>query len=790
MSSRTPRPEDENPPLDTDDGDRYIPTSRELAEQYRRERSQQETPAGDRGEADRAQADSTGAGSRSAWDDQRGDDVHGDSHGDQARGDRLDDEQDDLGRPDELRDDQPLGRDRPGNADLGPELQADGTGHAGVRVTEPVALVPDETATAGHGMAGQNAAANGTAVNGTAANDAHQVDPADRAVPSSEAPGAESSAGATGDGDGRWRDRFDHAAAMDDWDREFGGDSTATSAVDGAEPADQHNGPQDADRHAVDHDSTDQHVAGPDASDEHRADASAAPAVGTGITETDARTDAGRAAPGATTIDRRTAATQPDSESVPPPLGAAAVAAGDDVAGSRADTATGAEPSAAGYAGADDQAADRLGDRRTDRFGDSSNDRFGDSDRDVDGDAADRIDTDERTDRDRADPTGADRDALDGDRVDSARRDDDRHTGAGVIGATAAGAALAGGAVAAGAHRHETDTTAQPVTAPVRDGGLDRRADGLPRDRATDDRTAEPPVADRDTADRDNVAPTTGARVDESDVGGRDTVAAADLDDDEARRRADRRDAALEGKPAAGRFWQVVLAIAFPVVLLVAAIRAVASPLFLWIEYHRPGFPVDTYGYTTDDRLTFGSAVEDYINNFANPRYLTQIPGKDGGSLLTEGEVSHMVDVKNLVGITYIAAAVLAVLGLIAVIYLAKRYLGGVRRGLFAGSVITLVVIIVLGVLAVIDWSMFFTTFHRVLFSQGNWTFYENDALIRLFPSQFWVDSGIVIGGIVLIVSVVTLIMTWPTRRRRDRSRAAQEALRRSMAEHEGSLVA
>ena len=42
-----------------------------------------------------------------------------------------------------------------------------------------------------------------------------------------------------------------------------------------------------------------------------------------------------------------------------------------------------------------------------------------------------------------------------------------------------------------------------------------------------------------------------------------------------------------------------------------------------------------------------------------------------------------------------------------------------------------------------------------------------DDTLIRLFPSQFWIDAGIGIGALVLLASIVTLVLMWPTRRRR-----------------------
>ena len=55
----------------------------------------------------------------------------------------------------------------------------------------------------------------------------------------------------------------------------------------------------------------------------------------------------------------------------------------------------------------------------------------------------------------------------------------------------------------------------------------------------------------------------------------------------------------------------------------------------------------------------------------------------------------------------------------------------------------------------------------RGVFADGSWTFSLDDTLIRLFPSQFWIDAGIAIAGLVLLASIVTLVLTWPTRRRR-----------------------
>jgi integral membrane protein (TIGR01906 family) len=212
---------------------------------------------------------------------------------------------------------------------------------------------------------------------------------------------------------------------------------------------------------------------------------------------------------------------------------------------------------------------------------------------------------------------------------------------------------------------------------------------------------------------------------------------------------------------------QVLLAVIYPVILLVLAVRAVTSPLFLWVEYNRPGFPGDGYGFSTDDRMTYGSYAVDYLTNWSGPRYLGDLVGQSGDRLFKDGEVSHMADVKGVMLSTFGAGTLLILLALVAVIYLARRRKGGVRRGLFAGSIISLAIIIGLGTLAFLGWEQFFTDFHRIFFANGTWTFSLQDTLIRLFPGQFWMDAGMVIGGLVLLASLITLVLTWPTRRRR-----------------------
>lgn len=236
------------------------------------------------------------------------------------------------------------------------------------------------------------------------------------------------------------------------------------------------------------------------------------------------------------------------------------------------------------------------------------------------------------------------------------------------------------------------------------------------------------------------------------------------------------RERALNTKPALGRTAQVIVAIIFPVLTLIAAIRLVATPGFLAMAYARPGFPADLFGFSSAERLTYGSYGVDYLNNFAGPEFLSGLVTPNGGSLFTSSEVQHMVDVKNLIGFAYVLGAILSLVFIICIWYLAKRYAGGVRRALFSGALVTLAAIAGLVVIALTGWERFFSGFHALFFSDGTWTFSLQDTLIRLYPEQFWVDSAATIAALIVLTVIIILISCWPTGRRREAARLRQEA--------------
>ena len=254
----------------------------------------------------------------------------------------------------------------------------------------------------------------------------------------------------------------------------------------------------------------------------------------------------------------------------------------------------------------------------------------------------------------------------------------------------------------------------------------------------------------------------------------------------EAAERAAAREDAVEDTPRFLKLRATLIALTVPLTVLMIAIRTVASAPFLWFEYHRPGFPEDSYGYYLIERMRLGSYGVDYINNFAPREYLARVTtGADNTLAFTEAEVNHMHDVKWVLLVAIIAVAALFLLTLFSSISLRERSPGTIRRSLFSGAWITLGLIAVLGVMGFFNWEWLFTTFHQVFFPQGNWEFSVRSSLIRLYPPQFWIDTAIAVAVLMAAQITLLLVATWPTKYRKlkaERRRQERQELRVKLA--------
>lgn len=254
---------------------------------------------------------------------------------------------------------------------------------------------------------------------------------------------------------------------------------------------------------------------------------------------------------------------------------------------------------------------------------------------------------------------------------------------------------------------------------------------------------------------------------------------------EEASVRAEARETAVEDRPRWLAARTALIALAVPLLTLLTAVRLIATHGFLWAEYHRPGFPADSYGFDTQERLRLGSYGLDYILNFAPHTYLSEIE-TGGATAFLASEVEHMTDVKRVMLIALTAGALLFIAALCASRSLRTRAPGAIRKSLFTGSWLTLGILVALLVIGLLGWEPLFTAFHQLFFPQGNWQFRMSDTLIRLYPPQFWVDAALAIAILTLLFSLVLMMLTWPTQARKQRAlarRAQRQELQRKLSQ-------
>ncbi len=216
---------------------------------------------------------------------------------------------------------------------------------------------------------------------------------------------------------------------------------------------------------------------------------------------------------------------------------------------------------------------------------------------------------------------------------------------------------------------------------------------------------------------------------------------------------------------------QTLLMILLPALLAIGSARLVMAPLFMQIEYTRPGFPSDPYGFSADDRLRYSPLGIEYLLNGEDIGFLgnQQLPGElcyppqdSPCAMFNSLELRHMQDVK----IVATGAFIFGLGGVIVVLlfaFILGRFGGAnaLYRALLQGGLLTLGLIATIVLLAITAWDLFFTGFHDLFFEPGTWQFYFSDTLIRLYPEQFWFDASLTIGVLTTLGGLLLTFFSW-----------------------------
>jgi integral membrane protein (TIGR01906 family) len=203
-----------------------------------------------------------------------------------------------------------------------------------------------------------------------------------------------------------------------------------------------------------------------------------------------------------------------------------------------------------------------------------------------------------------------------------------------------------------------------------------------------------------------------------------------------------------------------LITIAIPLLLLMTSIRLMLSPIFFEYEYRSPGFPPDPYGLNLDQRIKWSKISLDYLLNDQGISFLENQMLSETQPLYNPAELSHMVDVKNLIQamIKGWTILLLAILGLGIWAWRAgwsHDYGFYISRGGWMGVLLIIAVIF----FTFTSFDALFTSFHRIFFKGDTWIFLYSDTLIRLFPIRFWQDAFILTGAFTGVGSLALIFI-------------------------------
>jgi integral membrane protein (TIGR01906 family) len=205
------------------------------------------------------------------------------------------------------------------------------------------------------------------------------------------------------------------------------------------------------------------------------------------------------------------------------------------------------------------------------------------------------------------------------------------------------------------------------------------------------------------------------------------------------------------------RFVQILLVILFPFLVMLAWVRIMLFPVFVQVEYQRPGFPPDPYGFTTRERIHWAEVSAAYLLSSAGPDYFSQFTLPDGSPLYNEREAKHMADVHDLVQKGMVLLGILAGMSLLGGAFLFWKDRAALWKTLSAAGIAGLALMLTVLIVVALTWNWAFVAFHEVFFTGGTWTFPYSDTLIRLFPENFWQD-GFATGFLGMLV---TCLVVW-----------------------------
>lgn len=184
----------------------------------------------------------------------------------------------------------------------------------------------------------------------------------------------------------------------------------------------------------------------------------------------------------------------------------------------------------------------------------------------------------------------------------------------------------------------------------------------------------------------------------------------------------------------------ILLVVSISLIALVLAIEENAYDLDYYMNSFEENGVYVTTGKSQGELEVVSKDIISYLKGREDDNFLYKH--------FNEKEVLHMIDVLDLFDIARVIKLISAIISLVIVFYFLSKSLAGLMGkwigiGLFANHLL----IIILGVLILIDFTRYFTIFHEIFFSNDLWLLDpRTDLLIQMLPEPFFVNMAKNIG--------------------------------------------
>jgi len=197
--------------------------------------------------------------------------------------------------------------------------------------------------------------------------------------------------------------------------------------------------------------------------------------------------------------------------------------------------------------------------------------------------------------------------------------------------------------------------------------------------------------------------------------------------------------------------------LAAAIVVIAISILPFLTPA--WVSFEQGRAQAELW--TGFDRAELSTATNAILHDLVvgPPSFDVTIAGQP---VLEARERNHMQDVRQVFSLFY-GLAVLAGIALVALIVGAHRAGHPERawRAISTGMRWLVAGVVVAGVIATFFFDAAFELFHRLFFPSGSYTFDpRTDRLVQLFPFDFWSETTIVLGVVILLVAGFVWLVT------------------------------